>query len=205
MTDQTYSTNHADPDGVAAAYIAAVKAIDASTWALFAAGYRQARKAYNVADALLPERDALDLYDRHHRDLQGALVSFEVTTAAELIEKGELIALDTYDREHVAEALMADLARIGAARAGGGEAAALGVSYLAAAERADTAAECEAEPALLESETIWDRLAAAPVVTNADAAAKVDAVAAWMDAGNAERSDGTDRAMLQQVSAYLKG
>ena len=131
-------------------------------------------------------------------------MAFAVTTAAELIEKGEVIALDTYDREHVAEALMADLARIGAARAGAGEAAALGASYLAAAARADTAAEGEAQQAWLAREAAWDRLAASPVINGADAAAKVEAVMAWTASGNAERSDGTDRAMLQQVSAYLK-
>ena len=116
MTTDIHSTNHADPDGVAAAYLAAVKAIDPSAWATFAAGYRLARKAYGIAEALLPEPAGLALYDRHHRDLESDLVAFEISTAAELIEKGELIALDTYDREPVAEALMADLARLRNAR-----------------------------------------------------------------------------------------
>lgn len=203
MTTDNHNTNHADPDGVAAAYLATVKAIDSSTWATFVAGYRTARRAYGVADALLSESHALELHDQYHRDLQGELVAFAVTTAAELIEKGEVIALDTYDREHVAEALMADLARIGAARAGGGEAAALGASYLAAAAPADTTDE-GAEQAWLAREAIWDRLAVSPVITNADAAAKVGAVMAWTSAGNAERTDGTDRAMLHQVHTYLK-
>lgn len=205
MTIDNHSTNHSDPDGAAAAYLAAVRAIDNSTWATFAAGYRLARKAYGVAEALLSDQDWLALYDAHQRDLQSDLVAFEVSTAAELIEKGELIALDTYDREHVAEAFMADLARIGAARAGGGEAAELGAAYLAAVARADAAPEDEVEQAWREGEAIWNRIAAAPIITNADAAAKVSVVMAWMDAGNAERSDGTDRAMLAEVSAYLKG
>ena len=201
MTNDIHSTNHADPDGVAAAYLATVQAIDASTWATFAAGYRLARKAYGVAEALLSDQDWLALYDAHQRDLQSDLVAFEVSTAAELIEKGELIALDTYDREHVAEAFMADLARIGAARAGGGEAAELGAAYLAITSNVANALDGHA--AWSESEAIWDKLAAAPILTDADAAAKVTAVAAWIDAGNAPRSDGSDRAMLREVSAYL--
>lgn len=205
MTIDNHSTNHADPDGAAAAYLASVRAIDASTWSTFAAGYQLARKAYGVAEALLPDQDWLALYDAHQRDLQSDLVAFEVSTAAELIEKGELIALDTYDREHVAEAFMADLARISVRRAGGGETAVLGASYLAATARAVAASEDEVEQAWGESEAIWDQLAAAPIITNADAAVKVDAVMAWLGAGNAERSDGTDHAMVREVSAYLKG
>lgn len=201
MTIDNHSTNHFDPDGAAAAYLAAVRAIGNSTWATFAAGYRLARKAYGVAEALLSDQDWLALYDAHQRDLQSDLVAFEVSTAAELIEKGELIALDTYDREHVAEALMADLARVGAARAGGGEAAELGAAYLAATSKVANALDSHA--AWSESEAIWDKLAAAPILTDADAAAKVTAVAAWMDAGNAPRSDGSDRAMLREVSVYL--
>jgi len=203
MTTDIHSTNHADPDGVAAAYLAAVQAIDPSTWATFAAGYRLARKAYSVADALLPEQVGLDLYDAHQRDLQSDLVAFVVSTAAELIEKGEMIALDTYDREHVAEAFMADLARISARRAEGSWTAELGAAYLAATSNVANALDGHA--AWSETEAIWDKLAAAPILTDSDAAAKVTAVAAWMDAGNAERSDGTDRAMLDEVSAYLKG
>ncbi len=201
MTTDNHNTNLDDPDGLAAAYLAAVKAIDASTWATFAAGYLLARKAYGVAVALLSDQDWLALYDAHQRDLQSDLVAFEVSTAAELIEKGELIALDTYDREHVAEAFMADLARIGAARAGGGETAELGAAYLAATSKVANALDGHA--AWSESEAIWDKLAAAPILTDADAAAKVTAVAAWMDAGNAPRSDGSDRAMLREVSVYL--
>lgn len=201
MTIDNHSTNHSDPDGAAAAYLAAVRAIDNSTWATFAAGYRLARKAYGVAESLLTEQAGLDLYDRHHRDLQSDLVAYEVSTAAELIEKGEMIALDTYDREHVAEAFMADLARISARRAEGSQAAELGAAYLAATSNVANAPDGHA--AWRESEAIWDKLAAAPILTDADAAAKVTAVAAWMDADNAERSDGSDRAMLREVSAYL--
>lgn len=204
MTNLNSTTNFADPDGVAAAYIAAAEAVDAATWATFATGYRTARKAYGVADVLLSEPHVLELHDKHHRNLQGGLVAFEVATAAELIEKGELIALDTYDSERVAEALMADLARVRAARAEGGEAAELGAAYLAAVARADAAPEDEAEQAWSESEGLWQRLALAPVITQADAAAKLDSVLAWTAAGSAERSDGTDRAMLAEASAYLK-
>ena len=201
MTNDIHSTNHADPDGVAAAYLAAVQAIDASTWSTFATGYQLARKAYGVAEALLSDQDWLALYDAHQRDLQSDLVAFEVSTAAELIEKGELIALDTYDREHVAEAFMADLARISVRRAEGSQVAELGAAYLAITSNVANALDGHA--AWSESEAIWDKLTAAPILTDADAAAKVTAVAAWMDAGNAPRSDGSDRAMLREVSAYL--
>jgi hypothetical protein len=206
MTDLNSTTNFADPDGVAAAYLAAVKAVDASTWATFATGYRTARKAYAVADALLPEQHALMLNDHYQRDLEADLTAYAVTTAADLIEKGELIALASYMvNDAAAEALIADMARIRAVRAGGGRAAHLGGAYLAAASAASVAKDGDAENAWRESEAIWDKLAAAPILTDADAAAKVTAVAAWIDAGNAPRSDGSDRAMLREVSAYLKG
>lgn len=203
MTEQPYSTNHADPDGVAAAYIAAVKAVDACTWAMFAAGYRIARKAYGVADALLSESHALALHDMYHRRLQADLLAFEVSTVGEMIEKGELIVLDTYDHEHVATALLRDLTRLGGGTDRRGEAASLGATYRAALERA--ASTADAIHAWSEAEAIWNGLAAAPVRSDADAAAKVEAVLSWIEGGNAERSDETDRTMLRQVVAYLKG
>lgn len=207
MTHPTYSTNRADPDGVATAYISAVKAIDVSNWNSFAAGYRVAREAYGVADALLGESQALELYDMHQRDLQAALLDFEVTSAAEMIEKGALIALDTYDHELVSEALMRDLTRLGAARiGGGGKAAELGSAYLVAVGHAETAIDDDAiQQAWLEREAIWDQLVTAPVLSGTDAAAKVEAVSAWIDSGIGERCDGTDRAMLREVATYLKG
>lgn len=205
MTDQPYSTNHADPDGVAAAYIAAVEAVDAGTWAKFAAGYRIARKAYGVADALLSESLALALHDMYHRHLMADLLAFEVTTPGEMIEKGELIALDTYDHEHVADALMRDLTRLGGGTDRQGEAATLRTTYLAAMKRAATAADDDVIHAWSKAEAIWTSLASAPVRSAADAAAKVEAVLSWIEGGNAERSDETERTMLRQVVAYLKG
>lgn len=113
MTKRLYTTIHADPDGAAAAYLAAVEMIDDAIWSTFAAGYRQARTAYGVAEALLSEAHALDLHDHHHRDLQADLVCFEVTSFSDLVEKAQLIALDVYDGDCVAAALLADLARLG--------------------------------------------------------------------------------------------
>ncbi|WP_292229306.1 hypothetical protein [Brevundimonas sp.] len=61
------------------------------------------------------------------------------------------------------------------------------------------------EPAWTTKEAIWDLVAKAPIQTHADAAGKLAVVLAWIDEGNAERADGTDRSMLGEVLAFLRG
>jgi len=61
------------------------------------------------------------------------------------------------------------------------------------------------EPAYDTKEAIWDLIVQAPIQTHADAAGKLAVVLRWIDDGNAERADGSDRAMLGEILAFLRG
>ena len=51
---------------------------------------------------------------------------------------------------------------------------------------------------------LWNRMVAAPINDREDAAAKLTLVLSWIDDGNAERTDGSDRKMLRDVLAFLR-